>query len=229
MIAWSYAPQGTDEWLAARRGRITGSQFKVARDRLKNGEYTSKAKLYAMDTARERIGGKAADVYVNAAMRFGTEQEPLARVAYEDATGNLVEEVGFAYTEDGKFGVSVDGLVNDDGMVEIKTMVSSDTLFKAVVEADHSEYIDQINGAMWLLARKWCDLILWAPDLPERKMTVVRINRDDNAIDALVQDLVKFERMVCEYEAKLRKTIGAAPPAAPTPQPAAELADNPFV
>lgn len=65
-----------------------------------------------MDTARERCGGKAADVYVNSAMRFGTEQEPLARVAYEDATGLLVEEVGFAFTTDGKFGVSVDGLVD---------------------------------------------------------------------------------------------------------------------
>lgn len=227
MIEWSYAPQGTDEWLNARRGRITGSQFKVTRDRLKNGEYTSKAKLYAMDTARERCGGKAADVYVNSAMRFGSEQEPLARVAYEDATGLLVEEVGFAFTTDGKFGASPDGLVDHDGMVEIKTMVSSDTLFKAVVAGEHGEYIDQINGSMWLLGRKWCDLILWAPDLPEHKLTVVRINRNDDDIDALVQDLVKFDRLVSEYEAKLRKTIGATAPAH-TPQPAAELADNPF-
>lgn len=207
MIEWSYAPQGSDEWLAVRRGRITGSQFKVTRDRLKNGEYTSKAKLYAMDTARERCGGKAADVYVNSAMRFGTAQEPLARVAYEDATGHLVEEVGFAYTEDGKFGVSVDGLVNSDGIVEIKTMVSSDTLFTAVVEGNHSEYIDQINGAMWLLGRKWCDLILWAPDLPAQQLSVVRIERDEAAIEALVDDLLKFDRLVCEYESRLRALL----------------------
>lgn len=228
MIEWSYAPQGTDEWLAARRGRITGSQFKVTRDRLKSGEYSKAAKLYAMDTARERCGGKAAEVYVNNAMRFGTMQEPLARVAYEDAAGHLVEEVGFAFTTDGKFGVSVDGLVDADGMVEIKTMVSSDTLFKAVVEGDHSEYIDQINGALWLLGRKWCDLILWAPDLPTQQLTVLRIKRDDNAIDALVDDLMKFDRLVSEYEAKLRKTLGSAVPAPTTTQPAAELVANPF-
>jgi exodeoxyribonuclease (lambda-induced) len=221
MIEWSYAPQGTDEWLNARRGRITGSQFKVTRDRLKNGEYTSKAKLYAMDTARERCGGKAADVYVNSAMRFGSEQEPLARVAYEDATGLLVEEVGFAFTTDGKFGASPDGLVDHDGMVEIKTMVSSDTLFKAVVAGEHGEYIDQINGSMWLLGRKWCDLILWAPDLPaELRLTVRRIHRDDNAVDALVDDLMAFDRLVGQYEAQLRGAItGRA--AAPAPAPAA--------
>lgn len=228
MIAWSYAPQGTDEWLAARRGRITGSQFRVTRDRLKNGEYTSKAKLYAMDTARERVGGKAADVYVNVAMRFGTEQEPLARVAYEDKTGHLVEEVGFAYTTDGKFGVSVDGLVDSDGMVEIKTMVSSDTLFKALVDADHSEYIDQINGAMWLLGRKWCDLILWAPDLPAGQLTVVRINRKESDIEALEDDLVKFERMVSDYESKLRRALMPTSPKASDPTPAAELVADPF-
>ena len=50
-------------------------------------------------------------------------------------------------------------------IIEIKTLVSSDTLFTALVDGDHSAYIDQINGAMWLLGRKWCDLILWAPDL----------------------------------------------------------------
>lgn len=224
MIEWSLAPQGTEEWLAVRRGRVTGSQFKTTRDKKKGGEYGAKALLYAMDTARERIGGKSADVYQNAAMRFGSEQEPLARVAYEDATGNLVEEVGFAFTTDGKFGVSPDGLVDRDGIVEIKTMVSSDTLFKAVVEGDHAEYIDQINGAMWLLGRKWCDLILWAPDLPEElRLTIRRIHRDDNAVDALVDDLMRFDRLVGEYEAKLRRAITgrAAPPAPAKTKPAA--------
>ena len=74
---------------------------------------------------------------------------------------------------------------DDDGIIEIKTLVSSDTLFTALVDGDHSAYIDQINGALWLLGRKWCDLILWAPDLPSGRLTIVRINRDENAIQAL--------------------------------------------
>jgi exodeoxyribonuclease (lambda-induced) len=209
-IIWHDDPQGAEAWLAARRGVITGSMFKVARDKLRNGEPSSKAMLYARDLARERCGGRAADVYVNAAMRFGSEQEPLARMAYEDTTGDLVEQVGFAVTHDGKFGASVDGLVDDDGKVENKTIVSSDTLFKAIVDGDHSEYIDQIDGCMWLLNLRWCDLCLWAPDLPEHKLTVVRIERDEARIEALTSDLLAFDKLVCELEDRLRAAMRGA-------------------
>lgn len=198
--------QGTEAWLEARRGRITGSRFKDCRDKLKNGAPSAKAALYAMDVARERCGGKAADKFQNAAMRFGTEQEPEARAAYEARTGNLVYEVGFAIDEEGYFGLSPDGLVNEEGVLEIKTMVSSDTLFKAMVDGDISEYIDQINGYLWLLGRKWVDLVLWAPDLADigMQMTVIRVERDEAAIEALESDLMGFLRLVKEHEAKLR-------------------------
>lgn len=202
-------PQGSDEWLAARRGVITGSRFKETRDRLKNGDLSSSAKLYAMDVARERFGGLAASTFQNAAMKTGIEQEPFARQAYEAKTGNFVDEAGFITTDDGKFGVSVDGLVDHDGIIEIKTMVSSATLFKSVVHCDISEYIDQINGALWLLGRKWCDLILWAPDLPVGKLTIRRIERDEAAIEKLEADLVSFERIVTQLEEDLRVKVAA--------------------
>lgn len=204
--------QGTPEWLEMRRGRITGSRFRDARDKTAKGLPSSKCSLYAMDVARERCGGKAADVYQNAAMRFGSEQEPLARAAYEKATGNVVFEVGFITDAEGYFGLSPDGLVDDDGVVEIKTMVSSDTLFKAVVEGDISAYIDQCNGYLWMLDRQWVDLVLWAPDLAELglAMKVVRIERDQSAIDALEADLIAFLAMVRENESKLRRAAMAA-------------------
>lgn len=201
------APQGSQEWLDARRGVITGSRFKDCRDKLKGGAPSKKCLSYAMDVARERVGGRTPDVFANAAMRTGTEQEPFARAAYEAMTGNFVEEAGFITTDDGLFGVSVDGLVDDDGVIEIKTMVSSDTLFTAVVDGDISAYIDQCNGAMWLLGRKWVDLILWAPDLEPigRQLTTIRIERDDDAIEELEDDLMEFERLVSKYEHLLRK------------------------
>lgn len=200
--------QGSDEWLEARRGVITGSRAKDARDKLKSGAPAKTQLQYAMDVARERCGGKAGFVFVNGAMRLGTEQEPFARMAYEARSGAMVEEAGFITTDDGRFGCSVDGLIGDDGMVEIKTMVSSDTLFTAVVDHDESAYVDQINFALWLLGRKWCDLILWAPDLPAGQLTVRRIERDDDAIEALETDLIAFERLVSKYEASLRLAMG---------------------
>lgn len=243
--------QGSEQWLAVRKGCITGSRFKDARD-ISSGlteqqatyvqavlsgqskeaalaaagykkaptseavekaiagtlapQWGSKAIAYAQDTARERVGGIAPSKFQNAAMRTGTEQEPFARRAYEHRTGNLVEEVGFFTTEDGLFGLSPDGLIDDDGVLEIKTMVSSDTLFTAVADGDTSAYIDQCLGYLWLLGRKWVDLVLWAPDLEELglKMVVKRIHRDEDAIEALEADLMKFAALVGEYESKLR-------------------------
>lgn len=199
-MIYSNHPQGTPEWLETRRGVITASRFRDAREKLKDGRPSKAAIQYAMDTARERLGGRAPQKFVNAAMREGTEQEPLARLAYEARTGRLVEEVGFAATEDRLFGVSVDGLVGDDGIVEIKTMVSSDTLFTAL-GGDISAYMDQCIGAMWLLHRQWVDLVLWAPDLKciGRHLTIYRIDRDDDAIESLESDLIDFNRLVTQY------------------------------
>lgn len=223
-------PQGSEAWLAARRGVNTGSRAKDMRDRYadkpekinkKTGEITeaviggpsAKQLGYAMDTAREREGGSLLATYANAAMRTGQEQEPHARRAYEASTGYLVEEVGFITTDDRRFGCSVDGLVDDDGMVEIKTMVSSVTLFTAVVDGDISEYIDQCVFALWLLRRQWCDLILWAPDMAAigLDLTVIRITRDEAQIDALEADMLAFERRVTGYQAALRAKAEGAP------------------
>jgi hypothetical protein len=225
--------QGSPEWLAVRKGCITGSRFKDARDRLadkpektdkKTGEVTpaqrgapsAKQLGYAMDTARERIGGTVPPTYQNAAMRTGQEQEPHARMHYEAMTGNLVQEVGFITTDDGLFGLSPDGLIDDDGVLEVKTMVSSDTLFTAVADGDISAYIDQCNGYLWLLGRQWVDLVLWAPDLESigLHMTIHRITRDEAAIEALEADLIAFAMLVRSYENKIRAKV-----AQPIPQP----------
>lgn len=200
--------QGSEQWLAVRKGCITGSRFKDCRDKLKSGGPSKACIAYAQDTARERAGGSAPAKFQNAAMRVGTEQEPRARMAYERITGNLVEEVGFFTTEDGMFGLSPDGLIDSDGVLEIKTMVSSDTLFTAVANGDVSAYMDQCLGYLWLLGRKWVDLVLWAPDLD--LIVVKRITRDEAAIEALESDLMDFARFVTEYETSLRKAIEAS-------------------
>lgn len=168
-------------------------------------EWTDTALSYAYDLAREREGGTVPETFQNAAMRTGQVEEPIARLTYEAETGQFVDEVGFAHTPDGKFGCSVDGRVGVAGLVEIKTMVSSATLFKAMVDEDISEYRDQCLFALWLLGLQWVDLCLWAPDL--KALHVIRIERDDNEIDALEQDLLAFDRLVEQLRAKLRRRL----------------------
>lgn len=204
-MPWLQIEQGSQDWLDARRGCITGSRFKDARDKLKSGQPSKAALDYARDLARERVGGRAPAKFQNAAMRTGTEQEPVARAMYEARTGYMVDEVGFFATDDGLFGLSPDGLIDDDGVVEIKTMVSSDTLFTAVADADLSAYMDQCLGYLWLLGRKWVDLCLWTPDL--NHLVVHRIGRDEDAIEKLESDLMEFTKLVDTYEAALRRVL----------------------
>lgn len=208
MIAHDHA-QGSPEWLEARRGVITGSRFKDCRDKLKGGAPSKACLAYAMDTARERCGGKVPPKFQNAAMRTGTEQESPARRNYERKTRNLVEEVGFITDDERMFGLSPDGLIDDDGVLEIKTMVSSDTLFTAVADGDVSAYMDQCLGYLWMLDRKWVDLVLWVPDLDH--MVIKRIERDEKAIEALELDLIAFAKLVQKYEADLRAAIAPNP------------------
>jgi exodeoxyribonuclease (lambda-induced) len=204
---WLQLDQGSEEWLTARRGKITGSRFKDARDKLKGGQPSKACIGYAMDVARERIGGSAPSKFLNAAMRTGTEQEPFARAMYEARTGHMVDEAGFYLSDDAVFGLSPDGLIDDDGVLEIKTMVSSDTLFTAVADGDVSAYMDQCHGYLWLLGRKWVDLVLWVPDLSH--MAIHRIDRDEDYIEAMETDLMAFSRLVTQYENTLRTALAA--------------------
>ena len=161
---------------------------------------------YAKDLARERCGVLTLPAHQTLAMRIGSEQEDAVRCAYEVETGLMVTQCGFFATQDHQFGVSPDGLVGDDGLIEIKTMVSSETLFRCVVDGISADYIDQINGELWLLNRQWCDLVLWAPDLAGigRALTVRRIHRNEDAINELVRDLMEFAGIVNNYTAALR-------------------------
>lgn len=233
MIEHPY-PQGTAEWIEARRGVITASRARDALDFDKSGKPSSKRMGYAMDLARERCGGKAPDVWVNAAMRKGSEEEQFAAIEYIARTGTPLREAFFLTSPDRKFGISLDRWAGDEAALEIKTMVSSATLFKAMVDGDVSEYRMQCVFGLWLLRLQWVDLCLWAPDLPQ-PLKVIRIERDESEIDDLAKGLVEFDRLVCSLEAKLRAAMGdSASPApigppwdeTPPPSPAAAAVLN---
>ena len=197
--------QGSPEWLAARRGVITASRFKDCRDKLKTGAPSKACLGYAMDVARERAGGLVPPLFQSAAMRTGTIEEPVARMMREAETGEFIDESGFITTDDKKFGMSVDGLIGEHGIWECKTMVSSATLFTALVYGDISEYREQCVGGLWMLRKQWVDLSLWCPDLS--LLHTIRIQRDEEEIQQLEDDLVAFEGLVSKYESDLRSLL----------------------
>lgn len=205
--------QGSEAWLQSRAGVITASRFKDACDRLKPkkgeliGEPSAKCTGYAAQVALERVAGRPIDKFFeNWQMREGKEQEEFARIAYEAQTGYLVDEVGFITTDDRKFGYSPDGEIDADGLVEIKTILSGDVALKVCGHHDLSGYMDQCLGGLWLTGRKWIDLVIWCPALEAvgKKMTIHRIERDDDKIEQLEADLMAFLKMVDENETIFR-------------------------
>ena len=227
------APQGSEAWLQARVGKITASRYKDARDRLKAakgetlGKPSAKCNAYAAQVAVERIAGRPIDkVFQNWQMREGQEQEPHARNAYDVESGNVVQEVGAIVTDDDLFLYSPDGLIGDDGLLEIKTLLSADVILRVIGDGDLSEYMDQCMGGLWLTGRKWIDLVLWAPALEPigRALTIKRIERDENAIEALEADLIAFAKIVADNEAALRRALGQTQPAPVAPAVPAKVA-----
>ena len=210
--------QGTDEWRSLRAGKITASRCKDARDYKAltkalekegrtRGDPSAKLLGYAAQVAVERIAGRPIDQgFESWQMREGHVQEPECRVAYELRTGNTVIEVGSIATDDDVFLYSPDGLVDDDGLVEIKTLLSADRICSIVGDGDISDFVDQCNFGLWLTGRKWIDLCIWVPALAEigLDLTIHRITRDEDAIADMERDLVDFAERVNELERKLR-------------------------
>ena len=207
------APQGTPEWHEARAGVITGSMFATARERLKkSGEPTSAARDYAFRLAVERISGQPLDEgFETWQMRRGHELEPEARAAHEKHAGVVVEPCGFVTTDDGLFGASADGLILDDGGAEYKCLVSPERLRETLITNDISDYMDQVQGGMWITGRLWWDFCIYCPALAPigRALSRWRVPRDQNWIDQMADDLVDFERLVSSYESTLRQPLAA--------------------
>ena len=198
--------QGTPEWKQARAGKVTASRAKDARDRLKSGAPSGKQIAYACQVALERVSGAPADMtFENWQMREGHVQEPIARAAYERLTGNLVDEVGAFATDDDLFLYSPDGLIDGDGLLEVKTLFSPERIMTIVGNGDTSDFEDQCMFGLWLTGRQWIDLVVWVPSLEH--LSIHRITRNENAIEALEADLMAFARLVTQYETTLRTAI----------------------
>lgn len=177
--------QGTPEWFAARCGIPTSSNFdKIITSK---GVTSKQRDKYLYTVAGESIIGKAEETYKNDIMLRGQVMEEEARQAYELVTGNEVTQVGLC-THKGA-GASPDGLVGDDGTLEIKCPtigVHISYLLKGTLPTD---YFHQVQGQLFVTERKWADFVSYYPGL---KTLIVRVERDESFIARLAFELNIF-------------------------------------
>jgi putative phage-type endonuclease len=142
----------------------------------------------------ERLTGKQGDFYQNAAMVWGTETEPMARSTYEAHSGNLVTETGLVlHPSIADAGASPDGLIDEDGLVEIKCPNTSTHIDTLLDEKVPSKYVTQIMWQMACTERKWCDFVSYDPRMPDHmQIFVKRVERNDEMIAELEREVEKF-------------------------------------
>jgi putative phage-type endonuclease len=197
--------QGSPEWFAARLGKVTASRMADLMARTKTGWGASRAN-YMAELLVERLTGQPADGYESPAMRWGTEQEPFARAAYEFRTDADVALAGFVdHPGIAASGASPDGLVGEDGLLEIKcpnTATHIETLLSGSIP---QKYFDQMQWQMACTGRAWCDFASFDPRLPESmRLWVQRVQRDAARIAELEAAVRDFLAELDAKEAALR-------------------------
>ena len=190
--------QGTKEWHDIRCGRITASRIGDIMKKLKSGGYGAGHRNYVAELVAERLTGEPADSFTNAAMQWGTDTEPQARSAYEFEKDVEVEEIGFVKHPDIEMaGCSPDGLVGDDGLVEIKcpkTATHIDTLRGSKIK---KSYLLQMQWQMACTGRKWCDWVSYDPRMPlELSLFIKRVKRSDKKIKEMESEVRAADKEV---------------------------------
>jgi exodeoxyribonuclease (lambda-induced) len=205
--------QGTPAWIAARRGAITASRIKDVMAVLKNGGESESRAKYKLELIAERISGITTEHYVSPDMLRGTELEPIARAEYEITSGNVVDQVGFAiHPEIPTSGASPDGIIGDDGAIEIKVPRVHNHLRWLIGGIVPPEHQLQCLWVMNCCDRQWLDFISFCPELPDGlRLFVVRMQRDDARIQQIEAEVVKFESEIEAVIADLSQRVKTEP------------------
>jgi putative phage-type endonuclease len=196
--------QGTPEWFAQRLGKVTASRVADIMAKTKTGVAASRGNYLAQLVA-ERLTGQAADTFKSGAMQHGTETEPMARMVYEAETGQIVTEVAMInHPTIEMSGASPDGLVGEDGLVEIKCPNTSTHIATLMADKASSQYIPQMQWQMACTGRAWCDFVSFDPRMPEdMQLLIKRVPRDEALIAEYEAEVIKFLAEVQETVDKL--------------------------
>ena len=187
--------QRSDEWYEIRRGKVTASRIADILKTIRSGAPAASRRNYSAQLVTERLTGKVEkQVYTNEYMEWGKEQEPIAREKYIEKTGANVEEIGFVdHPTLANAGASPDGLIGEDGLLEIKCFIKANHIELLLTEEVKEQYRLQMLWQMACTGRKWCDFVSYNPELPEdMQLFVKRFERDDEEIKQLEADVKWF-------------------------------------
>jgi putative phage-type endonuclease len=194
--------QGSHDWLMCRLGKVTGTGFSKVISNGRGGAISKTSQTYMVELLAEILRGEPSPFFMNDAMRWGSDTEPQARAMYELRHGVDVRQVAFIEHND-FVGVSPDGLVGDDGMIEIKC---PDTKTQIVRYLDSiglpSDYEAQVQGQLWVSEREWCDFVSFDPRIDvDASYIETRVYRDEDYIKRLESKVSDF---VDELHTKLK-------------------------
>lgn len=193
--------QGSPEWLQARLGVPSASSY--SKLITSTGKASTQANAYINQLVAERLTGEPTFFQVTDPMQRGIDLEPQARTAYEMETGNLVLQVGFLMHDTLQAGASPDGMVGENGGLEIKCP-SGHTQVAYLRDGDlPTQYFQQVQGCLWISGRDWWDFMSYHPKM---EPLIVRVFRDEEFIKALecaVIDTVKvIEILTMKFRSK---------------------------
>ena len=215
--------QGSPEWLAERCGKVTASRMNDVMAYLKRGGETAARMAYKVELVSEQLTGMAAQHYVSAEMLWGTENEPLARAAYEMRSGNDVDQVGLVlHPSIEQAAASPDGLVGLSGILECKCPTTKTHLGWILAGEVPEEHRDQMHWQMACTGAEWGDFVSFDPRLPSRyQLFIKRLPRDEGRIAELEDGVRLFLHEVDDLIEALNQKMPELPPPAP-----AEMDEN---
>jgi len=204
--------QRTEEWFQQRLGKVTASRISDVIAKTKTGVSTSRQN-YLVQLVSERITGKKGDIFVNQAMLDGIEREGAARALYMLNKDVSVIEVGFFdHPVIANSGASPDGAVESEeegkyaGLIEIKCPIETTHTNTLMSKSVPSKYIPQIQWQMACTNAKWTDFVSYNPNFPvDLQLFVSRVDRDDEYINELETEVIKFLDEVDQTIIKLKE------------------------
>jgi len=202
--------QRSPEWFAVRAGKFTGSKFADAMARSKkSGEPLKACTDLIWQVVTERMTGRPIESYRNQAMDWGVENEPNAKLAYEFVSDITVAEEGFIIHPEYDFiGVSPDGLIDEDGGIEIKCPFNSQRHLERFIIGMPDEYKAQVQGCLWVTQREWWDFVSFDPRMPPNaQLYIQRVYRDEEYINDLKNTLLWCEDQANELLEKINEQL----------------------